>query len=84
MESFLSGREKFGDLPKSDEESRSSLPEGALEDLQLPDSENTEMVEEEGKHGSRVSYVMEEGRVVKIVVTCSCGQVTEIDCKYEG
>ncbi len=84
MDNFLSGREQLGDQPKPKEE-ETLLPEGALEKLQLPENEGECQVEEsEGESGSRVAYVTEEGRVTKIVVTCSCGQVTEIDCAYEG
>jgi hypothetical protein len=33
-------------------------------------------------HGTRVQTIVERGRVTKIVVTCSCGKVTELDCTY--
>lgn len=39
--------------------------------------------ESEPRH-STVEYVEEEGVVKKIIVTCGCGKVTEIDCLYEG
>jgi hypothetical protein len=84
MDSFLSGREHVGDQPKPKEPSPDA-PKGALGDFQLQQAmENGQLEEVTGESGSRVSYVMEEGRVKKIVVTCSCGQVTEIACKYEG
>jgi hypothetical protein len=37
---------------------------------------------ETGAHGSRVQTIVERGRVTKIIVTCSCGKVTELDCTY--
>ena len=33
---------------------------------------------------STVEYIEEEGVVKKIVGTCSCGEVTEIDCVYDA
>lgn len=35
-----------------------------------------------GEHGTRVQTVVERGRVTKIIVTCTCGKVTEIACQY--
>lgn len=84
MDSFLSGREEVGDQPKAKDHSVEN-PEGVLSDFQLQQAmENAQLEEISGDSGSRVSYVTEEGRVKKIVVTCACGQVTEIDCKYEA
>jgi hypothetical protein len=33
-------------------------------------------------HTSQVKTVVENGRITKIIVTCSCGKVTEIACQY--
>jgi hypothetical protein len=33
-------------------------------------------------HTSQVKTVVENGRIARIVVTCSCGKVTEIACVY--
>lgn len=35
-----------------------------------------------GEHGTKVQTVVERGRVTKIIVTCTCGKVTEIACQY--
>jgi hypothetical protein len=35
-----------------------------------------------GEHGTKVQTIVERGRVVKIIVTCTCGRVTEIACQY--
>jgi len=35
-----------------------------------------------GEHGTKVQTIVERGRVVKIIVTCTCGKVTEIACQY--
>ncbi len=32
--------------------------------------------------GASVQTVMERGRVTKLIVTCSCGKVTELACSY--
>ena len=85
MDSFLSGREHVGDQPKPKENPAGDASPGAFGDFRLQQAaENAQMEEVTGESGSRVSYVTEEGRVTKIVVTCDCGQVTEIDCKYEA
>lgn len=34
------------------------------------------------EHGARVQTIVERGRVTKLIVTCSCGKVTEISCDY--
>lgn len=84
MENFLSGREHLGDQPKQSQaqrRKRKGLNEGFAN--MTPESEDVVLKEDKGEGGSRVSYITEEGRVSKIVVTCSCGQITEIDCDYE-
>ncbi len=85
MDNFLSGRENLGDQPKqSDGQSRKRAGlDQEFADI-TPESEDAVLNEGKGEGGSRVSYITEEGRVTKIVVTCSCGQVTEIDCDYEA
>ena len=35
-----------------------------------------------GEHGTKVQTIVERGRVTKIIVTCTCGTVTEIACQY--
>jgi hypothetical protein len=35
-----------------------------------------------GEHGTHVQTIVERGRVTKIIVTCTCGKVTEISCVY--
>ena len=85
MDNFLSGREHLGDQPKrSDGQSRKRSGLTTEFEDTSPESEDAVLNEEKGEGGSRVSYITEEGRVTKIVVTCSCGQVTEIDCDYEA
>ncbi len=84
MDNFLSGRENIGDAPKKSKDSTKSVVRG-IEPLEKTEVSESCLVEEsEGESGSRVAYVTEEGRVTKIVVTCGCGQVTEIDCNYEA
>lgn len=83
MDSYLSGREHLGESKKSKDSLQISAPSDGLEQLARPPAEDRSENEECGEGGSKVSYVTEEGRVTKIVVTCKCGQVTEIDCQYE-
>lgn len=83
MDSYLSGREQVGESKKNKIPMQLGPSQKGLGDLALPPSEDAEEKEVCGEGGSKVAYVTEEGRVTKIVVTCNCGQVTEIDCKYE-
>jgi len=42
-------------------------------------------VDEDAGHsvdGASVRAVMERGRITKLIVTCSCGKVTEVACSY--
>ncbi|RME68608.1 MAG: hypothetical protein D6781_10515 [Verrucomicrobia bacterium] len=36
----------------------------------------------ESEHGARVETIVEGGRVTRIIITCSCGKVTEVACTY--
>lgn len=83
MDSYLSGREQLGDSKKSKIPLPLSAPSGGFGQLAMPPSEDQEEAELCGEGGSKVAYVTESGRVTKIVVTCNCGQVTEIDCNYD-
>lgn len=83
MDSYLSNRDHLGDRKKSkDSLQLSSAPE-SFGQLAAPPAKDAAEAEVCGEGGSKIAYVTEEGRVSKIVVTCNCGQVTEIDCKYE-
>lgn len=83
MDSYLSDREQLGKTPKPKAPAQLQPPAKGLGELSLPEAEDAERKETCGEGGSKVAYVTEAGRVTKIVVTCQCGQVTEIDCKYE-
>ena len=83
MDSYLSGREQLGESKKMKDSLQLSASSEGLGQLSIPPSEDREENELCGDGGSKVAYVTEDGRVTKIVVTCKCGQVTEIDCKYE-
>ena len=37
-----------------------------------------------GTCGATVETVKEGGKVVRLIVTCSCGEKIEIDCLYSG
>jgi len=83
MDSYLTGREKLGGEQKS-KDVPSIVPQSALQKLQAPEGDAAvESCTEQGQSGSQVEYVTHEGRVTRILVTCGCGQVTEIDCEYE-
>ena len=83
MDNFLSGREQVGDAQKPAK--KASAESDAAGDEFDPSNlaESASLEEAQGEAGSKVAYITEEGRVTRIVVTCACGQVTEIDCDYE-
>ncbi|MBC2606027.1 hypothetical protein [Pelagicoccus albus] len=83
MDSYLSGREQLGESKKSKDSFKLMASGDSFGQLSSPPAEDREEKESCGEGGSKVSYVTEGGRVTKIVVTCNCGQVTEIDCQYE-
>lgn len=83
MDSYLSGREQLGESKKTKDSLKLSSGPHGFGQLAAPEPEDREESEVCGEGGSKVSYVTEDGRVTKIVVSCQCGQVTEIDCKYE-
>lgn len=84
MEDFLTGREVVS-RPNTE-------AKGAASTATLPPLDHVEPVEpphpapqskeETGEHGTRVETVVEHGRVTRLIVTCTCGNVTEIECKY--
>ena len=43
-----------------------------------------DIVEQAESTTSKVDVIEEEGVIKQIIVTCSCGKVTKIDCLYEG
>lgn len=84
MDDFLIGREVI-----SRTDSGATAPENAVT---LPTLEQTPSApsgpevcapqDETGAHGTRIETVVESGRVTKLIVTCTCGNVTEIECRY--
>ena len=85
MEDFLNGRETVtrtssgtvnaGSVPNLPPLSRGDpSPE--------PAALNFSSHAETGAHGTRVETVVERGRVTRLIVTCTCGTVTEIECRY--
>jgi hypothetical protein len=84
MDDFLIGREVVS-RTESDQtapEATVTLPplEQASPGLSGPETASPQC--ETGAHGTRVETVVEGGRVTRLIVTCTCGNVTEIDCRY--
>ena len=84
MDDFLIGREVISNSNPGQAES-----EGAVTLPPLEDSANVSVVPDSplaepgiGAHGTRVETVVERGRVTKLIVSCTCGNVTEIECRY--
>lgn len=55
-------------------------PPQALSSTALPEIPDAQTITADA--GAKVETVVENGRVTKIVVTCSCGKVTELACSY--
>ena len=84
MEDFLKDREVIS-RPTTDQGSAASvatLPPLNHAEPTAPSHPVARSQEETGEHGTRVETVVENGRVTRLIVTCTCGNVTEIECKY--
>ncbi len=84
MEDFLTGREV---ISRSDSGQTVSDAAVTLPPLEHPSPaqsapETSSPQHETGAHGTRIETVVERGRVTRLIVTCTCGNVTEIDCRY--
>ncbi|MEZ5278631.1 MAG: hypothetical protein R3F07_19780 [Opitutaceae bacterium] len=85
MDDFLKGREV---ITRSSSGTVSSGVASTLPPLSSDDRPSTPATpaprhrEETGEHGTRVETIMERGRVTRLIVTCTCGTVTEIECRY--
>ena len=84
MDDFLIGREVISrsNPDQTASEAPVTLPplEHASPGLSGPEIASAQS--ETGAHGTRVETVVERGRVTKLIITCTCGNVTEIDCRY--
>lgn len=83
MESFLKGRKKEKKL-HSFAVSGNGLTESAvcLQAEVLPEEPHPSPTGNEAAHSPKVEVVSEDGRVNRIVITCVCGQRTELVCEY--
>ena len=39
---------------------------------------------EDHHHGPHVEVIKEGDKVVRLIITCACGERTEVDCIYSG
>ena len=83
MEDFLKGREV---ITRNADSAQKAKPAGTLPPLNraapAPAAESTVPAshEQTGDHGTKVETVVERGHVTRLIVTCTCGTVTEIEC----
>lgn len=72
MKSFLQGKKPLTDTPL-----RAPAAVPALRRISgtPPATEN---------HGTHVEVIKEGDKVVRLIVICSCGERTEVDCIYSG
>ena len=84
MEDFLIGREVISRSNSGQTVSDATVTLPPLEHASPApsDSEVPSPQHETGDHGTRIETVVERGRVTRLIVTCTCGNVTEIDCRY--
>jgi hypothetical protein len=72
MKSFLQGKKSLSDTPLHAPVAAAALRRMAGA---TPAVEN---------HGPQVEVVKEGDKVVRLIITCSCGERTEVDCIYSG
>lgn len=84
MEDFLIGREVISRSNSGQTVSDATVTLPPLEHSSPApsDPETSSPQHETGAHGTRIETVVERGRVTRLIVTCTCGNVTEIDCRY--
>ncbi len=83
MESFLKGRKKEKKIQTS-AVNGCRLSDGAVsvQAEVLPEEPHPSPAVDEAAHSPKVEVVSEDGRVHRIVITCVCGQRTELVCEY--
>jgi hypothetical protein len=84
MEDFLKGREVVSrsNPPETAASSTATLPPLDQAEPAEPPQPVAKSQQDTGEHGTRVETVVEHGRVTRLIVTCTCGNVTEIECRY--
>ncbi len=73
MKSFLQGKKSLSDTPLRSPATTPVLHR--VPALQPPAAE---------AHGPHVEVIKEGDKVVRLIITCSCGERTEVDCLYSG
>lgn len=78
MQNFLEGRSVLRARPLAANEADGFTP---FSRAVLPEAPTPG--EEEHEHDApQIDLVEENGRIEKIIVTCSCGRRTELECSY--
>ena len=72
MKPFLQGRKTLADAPLRARAARPG-PAGAGA---VPAAAEA--------HGPQVEVIKEGDKVVRLIITCACGERTEVDCLYSG
>jgi hypothetical protein len=72
MKSFLQGKKALNDTPL-----RAPAAVPALRRMPSPPAPTA-------NHGTNVEVIKEGDKVVRLIITCSCGERTEVDCLYSG
>jgi len=72
MRSFLQGKKSLTDTPLR---APAAIPALLRVATVAPAAEG---------HGPHVEVIKEGDKVVRLIVTCSCGERTEVDCIYSG
>ncbi len=78
MENYLKGKKKVDDVAQQ----LQSVKRMSVSNTGLPhqDVNRKEISSEDG--GPKVECITQDGRITKILVTCTCGEQIELNCQY--
>ena len=86
MENFLKGREKIGKVRIRGEKTASALSSLKEEPDASQENQNasnvTKAIPQHDPSSPLVELISQDGRITRIKITCTCGQVTELECEY--
>ncbi len=85
MKSYLQGRKALPSIALRAPAGMSSLLAHRPEERQTGAFANDKNLKEAGHHGEAQVEVVKEGdKIVRLVITCRCGERTEIECLYSA
>lgn len=83
MKSFLSGKTSLGSAPLSSEVQKNTLGSARKNaNAALPTNNSHTHGVGGNSVGPQIDLVKEGGKVVRLVITCTCGERIEVECLY--